>query len=244
MPNRIVSLVPSITETLFDLGVGDRVVGITKFCVHPQHWKNKKTIVGGTKNPQIERIRELNPDWVFSVKEENRKEDIEQIRQFAPVSVYDIETYDQALDSLTDVARICGKADEGAGFAEEIKTAFENPGLKTMQSVAYIIWKNPIMVAAAKTFVHDLLGLAGFSNVFAGKTRYPQTDYEELNRLSPDLVFLSSEPYPFSGKHLPDWQQAMPRSRILLVEGEMFSWYGTRMLKAAKYFEALRQNLQ
>ena len=235
-PSRIVSLVPSLTETLFDFGLNDEVVGLTKFCVHPAHWKKEKTIVGGTKNPHIDRIRDLRPDWVLATKEENRKEDIEAIAQFAPVSVFDIQTINDALNVMEEIGQITQRVEVAKRFTHQISNRLEKQTRRPLTKAAYVIWQNPIMVAGGDTFIHHMMEMAGFANLFGGENRYPETDFETLRALKAEAILLSSEPFPFAEKHLPQWQNEIPGSAIQLVDGEMYSWYGTRILRALEYF--------
>ncbi|MCB0521709.1 MAG: ABC transporter substrate-binding protein [Lewinellaceae bacterium] len=245
-PKRIVSIVPSQTELLFDLGLGEAVVGLTKFCIHPgEKWKDK-TKVGGTKKLHIEKIASLKPNLILGNKEENDRQQIEQLEKDFPVWMSDIYTLEDALEMITSVGEITAKNEKAAVLSEKIQQAFQqlkkkpaNTDLPSL-SVAYLIWKNPYMAAASGTFINSMLHAMGLQNIFSQKTRYPETTLEELAALKPDVVLLSSEPFPFREKHLEEIKQQCPAAVVKLVDGEMFSWYGSRLLQAAPYFANLR----
>lgn len=240
-PIRIVSLVPSQTELLHDLGLGERVVGITKFCVHPKEWFKAKTRIGGTKQVNIEAVKALSPDLIIGNKEENTKDDIEALRELAPVWMSDIETLADALQMIIDVGALTDTLDNANDIAESIRASFDSfqSSIKD-KSVLYLIWKNPYMGAAEGTFIHDLLtNELGFKNVLSPQSRYPICDLNDLKE-QPDYIFLSSEPYPFKKEHMDELVQRFPFSNVLLVDGEYFSWYGSRLMGTAEYFASLQ----
>jgi ABC-type Fe3+-hydroxamate transport system substrate-binding protein len=244
-PVRIVSLVPSQTELLFDLELDEEVVGITRFCVHPSGWKNRKSIVGGTKNFDVEKIKSLQPDLIIGNKEENYREGIETLKKIFPVWMSDIYTFSQAIQTIYEIGALCNRRQQAQTLAEEIlwhKQNFSTNAFKG-KSVAYFIWKNPYMVAGANTFIHSMLSEIGLKNVFEQYNRYPPWNSEELKQFSPDWVFLSSEPYRFGKKHLEEFSEIFPASKVLLVDGEMFSWYGSRLKYAFSYFQQLQKKL-
>lgn len=243
VPKRIVSLVPSITELLFDLGLADDVVGITKFCIHPKAWVNQKTIVGGTKKIRKETILKLNPDLVIANKEENTKEDIEWLMaNNIKVWVSDISTFSDMLAFIKDLGTLTGTPSKAEKLLAELEVEWGNlPKLKG-KSVAYFIWKNPNMVAGRNTFIHEVLSILGLINVYGFKNRYPITDSDELKLLNPNFILLSSEPFPFKTENLDYFQKELPQAKVMLVDGEMFSWYGSRMLKAPAYFRSIFTN--
>ncbi|HSC52321.1 MAG TPA: helical backbone metal receptor [Phnomibacter sp.] len=238
---RIVSLVPSLTETLQDLGLETETVGITKFCVHPDHWFNTKERIGGTKQVDIEKIKSLQPDFVIASKEENVQEQVEAIAQFCPVLLTDIVTLQDALDAIACIGRYTHKHMEAEKMVAGIQTAFSQLKGNGKKKAAYFMWRQPWMVAGGDTFIHHMMEAAGFENVFAFSTRYPQVTPEALEQLNPDYILLSSEPYPFSEKHKAEFEQVLPKAKLLLVDGEMFSWYGSRLLKSAAYFRTLNE---
>ena len=242
-PQRIISLVPSQTELLFDLGLGDRVVGITKFCIHPNEWFRSKTRVGGTKNIHLDRIRALQPDLIIANKEENTKEQVEALGKEYPVWISDIANLGQALDMILKVAEITRTSKDGIKITHAIQQGFEDLSTDAPLPAAYLIWKNPYITVGGDTFINDVLKYAGCSNIFIDRERYPAVSLDELKEQSPKLILLSSEPYPFKEKDLEELQLALPNSRIVLADGEYFSWYGSRLLGAPAYFKTLRAQL-
>jgi ABC-type Fe3+-hydroxamate transport system substrate-binding protein len=240
-PQRIISLVPSITEYLADLGLENEIVGITKFCIHPTTIFQTKKRVGGTKKVNFDSIATLNPDLIIANKEENTKEDIEYLSDKYNVWISDINTWQQALEMMTRLGEICGKAQKSAEIVNlliEKKEKYQSKSkLNSFPKVLYLIWRNPYMAAGKNTFINEILELGNFENVVVEKSRYPELNSSDLKNLSPDLVFLSSEPYPFKQKHIEELKQYFPYAKILLVDGEMFSWYGSRLLKTFDYLE-------
>lgn len=248
LPKRIISLVPSQTELLFYLGLEEEVVGITKFCVHPRPQFKAKPRVGGTKQYHFDKITNLQPDLIIGNKEENDQTQIEQLAKEYPVWMSDIITFEDALDMIDHIGKIIGKEDRATHLIENILSKFNSLhqyiSLQTNQpKVAYMIWYNPMMVAARHTFINELLQIAGFQNIFESQTRYPQITSEELSAVQPDVILLSSEPFPFKEKHVKEIQDICPNAVIELVDGELFSWYGNRLLLAAPYFQELRKKL-
>lgn len=240
VPKRIISLVPSQTEYLYDLGLEEEVVGITKFCIHPASWRKTKTIIGGTKNVSIDKVRALNPDLIIGNKEENTQEDIEQLQSIAPVWMSDINNLDDALKMMLEIGEVLKKKEKANAIVNKLRKQFlefENQQFRNRGSVLYLIWDKPIIGVASTTFIDDILKRAGFSNVLANQDRYPQL--EILDELNPNYVFLSSEPYPFQEKHIRIFQQFFPNSKIKLVDGELFSWYGSRLLKSVCYINKI-----
>lgn len=253
-PKRIVSLVPSQTELLHYLGLEDEVIGITKFCVHPQSWFKTKTRVGGTKAVNIEAVKALAPDLIIANKEENVKEQVESLQAISPVWVSDINNLDDALEMIKRVGEMVDKAQKSTELAAQIQSAFYGLDELTYQStnqlinpstipVTYLIWREPYMTVGGDTFISDMLSRAGFKNVFDHTTRYPQITLEEIAGTNCRYIFLSSEPYPFKEKHAAEINRVLPHIKTVFVDGEMFSWYGNRLLLAAQYFKELKQFL-
>jgi len=231
-PRRIVSVVPSQTELLFDLGLVDSIAGITKFCVHPSSAKSIKAIVGGTKNLRLEQIAALEPDLIVANKEENDRDQIEWLKTRFPTYTSDVRCLEHALSMISDMGCIT-ETDAIAGeIIRSIANRFETVTPSALRpSVAYLIWKNPWMTVNKDTFIHDMLHRAGFNNVFADKmeSRYPVVSESELQTVSPDFIFLSSEPFPFNESHEREMAALAPNSRVFKADGEMFSWYGSRL---------------
>ena len=247
-PKRIVSLVPSQTELLVDLGLEDNIVGVTKFCVHPIYLRKRKTIVGGTKQVHFDKIKALQPDVILCNKEENTKEMVEELEKIAPVHVSDIYTIDDTLVLMKQYGELFNiqyKATEITNKLIGLVDGFKSDIIeKPVRRVAYFIWRKPWMVTGNNTIIHHLLSLNKFENVFANLSRYPEVDINTLvEENKPDFVFLSSEPYPFKEKHIEELKDILPKTKILLVDGEYFSWYGTRLLGAFKYYKALHSSL-
>mgnify|MGYP000462866516 CR=1 FL=1 len=229
-PKRIVSLVPSQTETLSDLGLDSEVLGITKFCVHPEPWLQEKTLIGGTKNPNIEKIRQLKPDLVIANKEENLKNHVQEIEEFAPVYTTDVSDYKSALKMILNLGILTGKEAEAKEWNQKIQDKFKNKASQ-LGSAIYLIWANPYLSVGGDTFINSMLQKYGFQNLLQDENRYPEISKEAIIDLKPDYLLLSSEPYPFASKHLLEWKSILPQTEVFLVDGEKFSWYGTRMGK-------------
>ncbi|WBA42050.1 ABC transporter substrate-binding protein [Hymenobacter canadensis] len=240
-PRRIVSLVPSQTELLFALGLGERVVGVTKFCIHPPEARQTATVIGGTKNFDFEKIADLRPDLIIGNKEENYQEGIEQLAAQFPVWMSDISNLDEALDMIRRVGFIGGRKEAAEQMAAQIAASFQQLPLPAeLVPAAYFIWRKPYMVAATGTFIDDLLARGGFRNVFGHLARYPEVTPEQLQAAAPRQILLSSEPYPFKEKHLAEFQALCPQATIRIVDGELFSWYGSRLLESAAYLRSLQ----
>jgi len=240
-PHRVISLVPSQTELLHDLGLGDRVVGITKFCVHPEAWFRSKARVGGTKNVDIEKVRALRPDLIIGNKEENSQEDIEALEKEFPVWMSDVKTLVDAIEVIAAIGSLTGTQAKAHGIVEGVNRAFaELKRPASPLSAAYFIWRDPLMVAGGDTFISDMMQRAGFTNAFAHrKERYAEITPAELATADPDVILLSSEPFPFAQKHIGQFNMICPGKPVHLVNGEMFSWYGSRLLLAPEYFATL-----
>jgi len=238
-PKRIISLVPSQTELLASLALNDNVVGITKFCVHPKEWLQSKTIIGGTKNFDFETIKKLQPDLIIGNKEENYQEGIEQLRAHYPVWMSDIFNLDDAYTMMMQIGAITDREKEAQEIVNTVKHNFEAVTSFEGASVLYLIWRKPWMAAGKSTFIDSILTTTlGLRNVVL-EERYPIMTEEVLSSVSPDYVFLSSEPFPFGEKHVDELKQLLPRAKFLLVDGEMFSWYGSRLIHAPAYFRSL-----
>ena len=244
-PRRIVSLVPSQTELLAWLGLEEEVVGLTKFCVHPAGWRREKQQVGGTKQVKAERIAALRPDLIIGNKEENVREQIEALAADYPVWLSDVGDLDDALDMIRRIGALTDRRAAADALAQDIEAAFEGLAKAAAAAAppraAYLIWRRPYMVVGANTFIDDMLRRAGFVNAFGERSRYPAVTAEDLAAARADLLLLSSEPFPFREKHLDEFRRICPSADIQIVDGEMFSWYGSRLLQAPAYFRNLRR---
>jgi ABC-type Fe3+-hydroxamate transport system substrate-binding protein len=246
-PKRIISIVPSQTELLFDLGLDQEIIGLTKFCIHPIEKFAERTKVGGTKKLNIDLIKYLNPDLIIGNKEENTQSDIEELAAYFPVWMSDIFTLDDAMKTIGQVGALVDREPEASYLNHLISAGFND--LKTLalqhhidKKVAYLIWRKPYMAAGKNTFIDDILLINGMTNVIK-QDRYPTITLEQLKTLNCELILLSSEPYPFGEKHIEEIQLAIPDTKIMLVDGEMFSWYGSRLVKAVQYFFEFQKEL-
>ncbi|MFY7743135.1 MAG: ABC transporter substrate-binding protein [Flavobacterium sp.] len=247
-PKRIVSLVPSQTELLYDLGLEEEIVGITKFCVHPNHLKATKQIVGGTKQVKLDKIKALQPDIIIANKEENTKEIVEELSKICPVWVTNIVTIEDSLQMISDFGKLFNKRTEAQKWEDKISFAYHDFQQfikdKPFRKVAYFIWANPYMVAGKNTFINEILTLNRFQNIYEEKGRYPEIELEKIRQEGdPEIVFLSSEPFPFRDEHAFEIGRNTHHAKTIFVDGEMFSWYGSRLLKAFDYFKQLHQKL-
>lgn len=246
-PKRIISLVPSQTELLHYFGLEKEVVGITKFCVHPKEWFRSKTRIGGTKNYNFEKIAALNPQLIIGNKEENEKEQIELLKNQYPVWMSDIQTVKDAFEMIEKTGQLTGKTSTAMDLSNTLQQRFSDFEQKTKgqskKRAAYFIWKAPFMVAARDTFINEMMHIAGFENVYHDKERYPVIELEDLIRRDPEVILLSSEPYPFKEKHIDVFKKACPKANVIIADGELFSWYGSRLLYSIEYFEALHQQI-
>lgn len=236
-PKRIISLVPSQTELLFDLGLQEQIVGITKFCIHPKEKVEEKIKIGGTKNFKIEKILALNPDVIIANREENTKEGIEQLRKEVPVWTSNIKNLEDALEMIKKLGDLTGKDFEANEITTNIRNGFKSLPKREKKSAIYLIWRNPFMTIGGDTFINEMMTFCGLENAFKNRDRYPSITFEEIIESKPEVVLLSSEPYPFKSKHIHELKELCPLSNVLLVDGEMFSWYGSRLLKAVPYFK-------
>ncbi|WP_020529401.1 ABC transporter substrate-binding protein [Flexithrix dorotheae] len=236
-PKRIISLVPSTTETLFDLGLENEVIGITKFCKYPKDKLKGCLKVGGTKTFHFDRVEKLQPDLIIANKEENRKEDIEALEKQFPVWVSDICNIVDSQEMIRSIGGITNRQERATKIITDIDSGFERITQKLQpKKVLYFIWRNPYMVAGKGTFIDSILTKIGFENI-APESRYPKLDQETIEQLNKkvDLILLSSEPFPFKEKYLAEFQEIFPGKEIRLVDGEMFCWPGSRLKYASKY---------
>ncbi|PQV47911.1 ABC-type Fe3+-hydroxamate transport system substrate-binding protein [Jejuia pallidilutea] len=244
-PKRIVSLVPSQTELLCDLGLQAYVVGVTKFCVHPNYIKTKAKVVGGTKQIDIEKIKDLRPDIILCNKEENTEDIVIACEAIAPVHVSDIFNLEDSLELIAQYGIMFNKKKTAQNLIHNIHSEYvffkKWVEHEMVYNTIYFIWKSPWMVAANNTFVNYMLQLNKFKNYYRDQVRYPEIELKENKEV--ELVLLSSEPYPFKEAHKKELQAFYPKAKLLLVDGEMFSWYGSRLKKAFTYFKSLHEHL-
>ena len=238
-PRKIISLVPSQTELLFDLGLEQEIIGITKFCIHPRKSFKSSSKIGGTKMLDLQKIRALKPDLIIGNKEENDRKQVEDLMDEFPVWMSDIETLPDALKMILEIGELTNRLDKATQIAVKIDEQFSNLNRRDKpERVAYFIWKDPFMVAGKKTFIDDILSRCGFENII-NQSRYPEISINQLIELNPGCIFLSSEPYPFKDEHVKNFQRTCPDAKVWIVDGEMFSWYGSRQLHSAAYLASL-----
>ena len=248
-PIRIVSLVPSQTELLFDLALENEIVGITKFCVHPYHLKSTKKIVGGTKKVHFDKIKELKPDFILCNKEENSYDFLMELESIAPTYFSDVHTVEDSLNLIKDLGHICNRRTESNNLIDKLNfrlNDFKNfMADKPERKVAYFIWAKPWMVAASDTFIDTMLSLNKFTNVYGHMSRYPKVEIDRIRHEGdPEVILLSSEPFPFKDDHALEIGKYTNRSATVFADGEMFSWFGSRMLLAFDYFKQLHKKLE
>lgn len=241
-PRRIISLVPSQTELLADLNLIGRIIGITRFCVHPPHLRQAVTSVGGPKRFNFQVIDELQPDLIIGNKEENYEEGIRRLKVKYPVWMSEVNTLEDCLYLISETGEITGTVPAALSLVEEIRGSFGSLPEFVPGKVLYLIWRNPWMAAGRGTFIDEMLRLAGFENVLSER-RYPELEIEQIRQLKAEYIFLSSEPYPFNDKHVPEVMSLFPSAKPVLVDGEMFSWFGSRLRYTPAYFRELRSQL-
>ena len=240
---RIVSLVPSITESLFDFGLTEmEVVGRTKFCIHPKTLITKVPVIGGTKNLNLDKIKALKPDLIIANKEENEKLQIEELGKYFEIWLTNIENLQDNQNFLTELGTLLNKQELALNFNEKINVIFDSSKELSPKKVAYLIWKNPYMTVGSDTFIHEIIEKLGFTNLFEDSKRYPEISVNQMKEA--EYVFLSSEPFPFQQKHIDELQKELPDSKIMLVDGEAFSWYGTHLSRCGDYFKTLREIIE
>jgi ABC-type Fe3+-hydroxamate transport system substrate-binding protein len=256
-PKRIISLVPSQTELLFDLGLDEEIVGITSYCVHPKESvspiktgiKEGSSLIGGTKELDLEKIRQLKPDLIIGNKEENEKSQIEQLQKEFPVWMSDIKLFGDATQMIELIGDLTGKKEQAQQIKAEIQKRFIQfsiylPVDNKIKTVLYLVWRKPYMAAGPQTFISHLLKLCALKNVTPlSESRYPEISVEDIQRINPSHIFLSTEPYPFKDDHIAELQSICPGAKVVLVDGEMFSWYGSRLLYAPAYYQNLLAKL-
>lgn len=246
-PRRIVSLVPSQTELLVDLGLDEELVGVTKFCVHPADLRDRKKSIGGTKNIRVEDVLALKPDLVVANKEENPRRAVEAIAAEVPTYVSDVDDLESAMAMITDIGILTGRESAAQQIRHDFKESLRRldetvVGLKPMKAL-YLVWKDPYMAAGTDTFISAALHVLKLKNALAdlgdkGK-RYPALATDEMRALDPDVILLSSEPYPFEERHGVELARELPGIKMMCVDGEPFSWYGSRWNKSVDYFQRI-----
>ncbi len=241
-PSRIISLVPSQTELLFDLGLDAGIVGVTRYCIYPHDKTDKRVKIGGTKIFQFEVIDKLQPDLIIGNKEENYPEGIRKLQKKYPVWMSDITTLEDALLMIWGIGELVNKAENASKIISEIRINIDNLKNYPLLKVVYFIWKDPYMVAGGNTFITNMLYKCGLINIFNKAAGYPKINLDQI--ADAELILLSSEPYPFNQDDLEFFRKKYPDLPCLLVDGTMFSWYGSRLKYAAAYYRTLRKEIK
>ena len=241
-PRRIISLVPSQTELLFDLGLDEEIIGITDFCIHPKEKCDLKTRIGGPKSVDFPLIDQLRPDVIIANKEENAREEIEKLAKRYTVWISDIYTLEDALDMIKGIGEFVGRIREAGDIISRIAANmghFDDLSIRA----AYFIWQKPYMVAGKDTFINEMLKQCGLTNVFESLSRYPAVTEQQIKEARPDVILLCTEPYIFEEEHAREFKERFSFAEILIVDGEIFSWYGSRLQYAGNYFKYLRERI-
>jgi ABC-type Fe3+-hydroxamate transport system substrate-binding protein len=240
---RIISLVPSLTELVLDLGVGKKLIGRTRFCIHPEELVVDIPIIGGTKTPNVDKILSLKPDYIIANHEENREEDVRILQSYSEVNVTKINSINDAINAICEIGGDIGLASNAQKLVDHIMTLLSTSPTFEPVKTAYFIWRDPWMVSGSNTYIDSVLSNYNLENVFSSRERYPEISLDELERNSPELILLSSEPYPFKEKHIKDIQKVCPNANIQLINGEWFSWYGSGMIKSFKNLNQWRNKI-
>ena len=241
-PAKIVSLVPSITELLFELGLEDLLYGRTKFCIYPKDRVEKVETIGGVMGLDYRKIQKIQPDLIIGSKEENGMNEINEINKEYPVWVSNVTNLEDATEMIRSIGKICSISEKAEKTIKTIREEFEklNEIPEGVIKGTYLVWKNPLYTINKNTFIHDMLRRSGIENVFADKEKaYPKIQEKEIQEKKPDYIFLPSEPYNFTEKDAKEFRKKFPNSEIRQVNGEYFSWYGSHLLNAPSYFKQI-----
>lgn len=242
---RIISTVPSQTELLFDLGLDEAVIGITKFCIHPKEWFKSKEKIGGTKTLNVQKIIDLKPDLIIGNKEENSKDQIQVLQKQFQTHITDIKTVEDNIQLIHKIGDLTGTANKAKDIIIQLENTIFNIAVKNKErkKAIYLIWKNPYMTVGGDTFINSMMEKCGFENIYKSLLRYPEIKLEDIEAASADYILLSSEPFPFREKHVDELKRISQNSKIILVDGEAFSWYGTRIIKKEAYLKNLIETI-
>lgn len=235
---RIVSLVPSITDLLYALEASDQVVGITRYCIPPEEISHLPARIGGTKNLDIPLILSLKPDLIIANKEENDKDQVQQLEKTCRVWTTNIILVEDALDMILELGKKINLYSRAEAMVTQIQNSFKSI-IPINKTCIYLIWNNPIMIAGGDTYIHAMLKQAGLFNLAFNQNRYPTITETTIKELNPEFILLSSEPYAFRQHHVDHFKNMFPDSKTILVDGQMFSWYGSKMLAFSTYLKSL-----
>ena len=221
---RIVSLVPSLTSLCCDLGLGNGIIGKTRYCPNDPRLSKECKEIGGTKKFDIQAILELRPDLIIANKEENPKDAIVELKEYFNVYISEIKNLSDNQRTISDISK---------KFYQNLNSN------NSKYRICYLIWKNPIMSVGGDTFIHSMIEAAGWINVCSDMLRYPALTIEEIAQKDPDILLLSDEPYPFASK-----DQAYFPFPSVLVDAKAFSWYGSKIISSFDYFFSLRNQIK
>ena len=241
---KIVSLVPSISELIYDLNIEKKLIGVTKFCIHPKYFQIEKTVVGGVQEFDIEKIKELKPDVVFASKDENFEEEILELQKFVPVYVTDVKSVDEAKQMIVNFGELLSCRNDASKIIMKIDMQLNDLAKVTddllYRSGAYFVWNEPWVAAGKDTFVNSMLKLVKINNVFEDlKERYPMVTGANIHLGNPDIVMLPSEPYKFEDQQAFEISSHTHDAATYFVDGEAFAWYGSRLIKSLDYLKLL-----
>jgi len=238
VPERIVSLVPSLTELVWWCGLGDRLVGRTRFCIEPAGAIEAVTAIGGTKDPDIARVVSLEPDLVIANKEENRREDVEAMEAAGlRVVVTDPNSVAEAVTMVRELGEMLGVEETAEGLARETEEAMRaGDDVSWRPRVFVAVWRTPLLGLGAASYGHDVVECAGAVNVLRERSRYPEVTREDLGAMRPDLILLPDEPYRFRESHVAEFADIAP-ARV--IDGKLLWWYGPRMPAALRELRRL-----
>ncbi len=226
-PRRVVSLVPSLTETLFDIGAGDAVIGITDFCTFPEDLDRRR--LGGTKNPDVAAIRALEPDLVYVNVEENLARHAKQIEEFAPVFATEPRTVGDVATLIATLGAIHRR--DVAMWVDRLKPVLQRASFRFLCA----IWKRPWMWCGGDTYVSNLIESVGGVNLLKHRERYPSMDLDCALALEPQVVFLPDEPYAFTA----DDAKEIEANVVGPFPGHLVTWHGTRTVKGLEFLSGL-----
>lgn len=238
--NSIVSLVPSLTELLFFFKMDDKITGITDFCVHPADKTEKIIKVGGPLNFSIEKIKALKPDLIVASKSENNKQKILELAKNFPVFISDVKNLEDAYKLIEKLGNICNQTELAQNLTQNLASGFDRLSTPLAVSAVYLVWEKPYIVAGNETFIHDILKNIGIDNSFVHLKGYQKIIGKQLSEIKADILLLPSEPYAFDKSHIEHYKKLLPDSKILLVDGQLFCWYGNRLLLAINYLKNLK----
>jgi len=246
---QIVSLCPSITETLIEFGLSEQICGVTKFCIHPESVVKNLCPLGGTKDPNLARIRELDPDLIFMNSEENRREDYESLAKDYKVDVSEPKSVAEIPSLLRHFGALTHREAPAERAAQKLERALQSlrkaRGQRTsLFSYVYLIWRKPWMCVGTDTYVSRLFEEAGGTNLFGdANERYPEISLQDIAEKKPNYIFLADEPFPFAERHIPEVKKACPLAKVEVISGDDCCWHGIRSIRGVELMQSLLERL-